>query len=833
MDCINFSFSSRISKLKEQLRRSRAAMEFLEKFSRGLLAISDQKQLFRFCNICAAEYLKLDFATLLLWIPERQSLLIKDTVGFPEDIIDTYYLKQGEGLAWYCFSQGKPQSVVDFYKEKRFKIPDLVFQHHIRSAIAVPMLMESEVAGVMIGHTKKKRCFSSLDKTMFQAIACQSAVAIHCQIHQQRRKETEERYARIFNMVQEALFIHDADTGKVLETNKAASKLFGMSKEELLRSNPGQLSSGIPPYTEEEAFKKIQWVMKHGPLTFRWHSKRCDGSLFWSEVSLSPATIAGRDRIIAVVRDLTHRLNTEREIARRAAEFEAIFNSIRDIVVFMDKNRRILKINPSALELTGFTAEEVLGRPSKDFYVNPEDHQRIRSRFFTTDGPRSTKPYSALLKKKDGSLLPVDINGGPVKSDDGELLGFLGVARDMSKRIAMERQMQHVQKLESLGVLAGGIAHDFNNILVAVLGNADLAMEKLPDKSPAAENIRAIICAAHKASDLCRQMLAFSGRGKFLTKDVDLNVLIRETHDMLKMSVNKKASLQLNLSDRPVLVKADPSQLQQVIMNLIINASEALENKIGKITVSTGISYFNASQLKSFTASNGLPPGRYCFIKVSDTGCGMDEKTRLKVFDPFFTTKFTGRGLGMAAVLGIIRGHHGGIKINSRKNNGTTVSIVLPAVEDSDEKEPEKRANSSNPGPFKGTVLLVDDESTVRDVGTHMLEFLGFSVITAKNGQEAIKIFEKHREDLDVIIMDLTMPEMDGIEASRRILQMEQGARILLSSGYDGDEVTKASSNLNIKGFIHKPYKLSSLREVLVDIFQKDSSNREKTKEDE
>ncbi len=816
-----FSNSSRIDKLKKQLSLNRAAMEFLQKFSEGLLAISDQQQLFRFCNICAAEFLNLDFATLLLWIPEKKSLLIKDTVGFPEEIIDSYSLKEGEGLAHYCFSKGRTAAVVDFKTETRFRVPDIVYEFNIRSAIAVPMLRESEVAGVMIGHTKGKRCFDALEKSVFQAIACQSAVAIHCQIHQQKRKETEERYSRIFNMVQEALFIHDAHTGQILETNNAASNLFGISQEELLQSTPEDFSSGIHPYTSEEALKKIHSVMEKGPQTFRWHSKRCDGSLFWSEISLSPVNIGGKDRVIAVVRDLTHRLAREKDIARKAAELEAIFNSIRDIVVFMDTNRRILKVNPLALELTGFSLKEVIGRSTKNFYVNPADHSRIQELFFTPDGPQATKPFTTLLKKKDGSRLPVEVMGGPVKSKNGELLGYLGVARDISERIAMERQIQHVQKLESLGVLAGGIAHDFNNILLAVLGNADLALEKLPKDSAAIENLRAIVSAAHKASDLCRQMLAFSGRGKFLTQNLDLNTMVKEIHNMLKMSINKKSSLRLELCELPTNVKGDPSQLQQVIMNLIINASEAMDNKSGIITISTGYMSLHGEEIHSFTGSEKLWPGTYCFLQVSDTGCGMDERTRLKVFDPFFTTKFTGRGLGMAAVLGIIKGHHGGIRIQSARGKGTTVTIILPQGDKGLEKAPNNKFTQGDSELLRGVVLLVDDELTVREVGTQMLEYLGFSVVTAENGQEAIDVFKKRREQLDVIIMDLTMPEMDGLEASKHILQIDDKTKILISSGYDGDEVNRASSSLDISGFIHKPYKLSSLRKKMIEILGK------------
>ncbi len=815
MDKEGFYPQQRIKKLKDQLKKERSAMDYLQKFSEGLLAITGLRQLFRFCNICASEFLGLDFATLLLWIPEKQRLLIKDTIGFPQEIIDSYYLEQGEGLAWYCFSKGKPAVVADFQREKRFSVPELIWQENIRSAIAVPMLRESEVAGVMIGHSREKRGFSSLEMNVFQAIANQSAVAIRCQIHQEKRKETEERYSSIFNMVQEAIFVHDARTGKILETNSAARRLFGTTTQDLNRFGPEKFCSGVFPYTKEEALKKIRMVLKEGPQTFRWHSRRPDGSLFWSEVSLSHAKIGGRDRIIAVVRDLTHRLEAEKKIAQKAAEFEAIFNSIRDIVVFADSDRRILKINPATEEITGFTQEELIGTPTKNYYVDPRDHERIGELFFSLDSPSVSKPFVTRLKKKDGTVFPAEVVGGPVRSWDGEILGFLGVVRDISERTAMEQKMQHVQKLESLGVLAGGIAHDFNNILMAVLGNAELALEKIKLDSKPVENLEAIISAANRASDLCRQMLAYSGRGKFLIADIDLNDLLRDIHKMLKMSISKKAMLDLRLSERPAMIKADPSQIQQVIMNLIINASESLGTQTGIITISTGSSFFTAQDMEPFISEEVLSPGEYCHLEIADTGSGMDENTRAKIFEPFFTTKFTGRGLGMAAVLGIIRGHRGGISIKSKPGQGTTVKIILPASKSTVKPVPQEFFSQKRPGSGRGTILLVDDETSVLEVASSMLEYHGFSVITAPNGLEAVGIFKERKEDIDAIIMDLTMPEMDGIEASRKILELDKGARILLSSGYDGNEATSATSSLNIRGFVHKPYRLSVLGQIL------------------
>jgi len=378
------------------------------------------------------------------------------------------------------------------------------------------------------------------------------------------------------------------------------------------------------------------------------------------------------------VRDLTETLEREREIARKAAEFEAIFNSIRDVAVFMDLGRHIITVNTAGLNLTGFTLNEIRGLNTRHFYVNPEDHQILGEYFFTLDGPRTKKPYRTSLLKKDGSHLPVEIIGGPVRLNNGEVIGYLGIARDLSERITMEQQLLYAQKLESLGVLAGGIAHDFNNIMMSVMGNADLALSSLPADSPAYRNLKAITSAAKKASDLCKQMLSYSGRGKFQLQKTDINKVITETIEILQLSITKKAELLLNLSPKAPIVDADPSQMQQVVMNLIINASEAIDKDRGVIIVSTVLRDCDNTYLKTFISTAPLSPGHYCIVRVSDSGCGMSQSVREKIFDPFFTTKFQGRGLGMASVLGIIQGHKGGIKIESKPDDGTDIEVLLP-----------------------------------------------------------------------------------------------------------------------------------------------------------
>lgn len=407
----------------------------------------------------------------------------------------------------------------------------------------------------------------------------------------------------------------------------------------------------------------------------------------------------------------------------------------------------------------------------------------------------------------------------PTINSNGELAGCIGVAtivterkRTEEERSLLEKQLLHAQKLESLGVLAGGIAHDFNNILMSIIGNADLALMRINKESPATENLHRIEQAAARAADLAKQMLAYSGKGKFVITDINLNHLLEEMLHMLEVSISKKASLKLNLHQNLPSVEADATQIQQVIMNLIINSSEAIGDSNGIISIATGSKYYDRASIKGIWFDEEIKEGAYVFLEISDTGCGMDKDTLSKLFDPFFTTKFTGRGLGMAAVQGIVRGHKGTIKVYSEPNKGTTFKILLPASD-----KPTEIFNDTNrhvDWQGNGTVLLVDDEETVRDIGSEMLRELGFDPITANDGCEAVNIF-KHHPEISFIILDLTMPRMGGEQCFSELRQINPNIKIIMSSGFNEQEVTQKFVGKGLAGFIQKPYKLSVLRDAI------------------
>jgi nitrogen-specific signal transduction histidine kinase/CheY-like chemotaxis protein len=405
---------------------------------------------------------------------------------------------------------------------------------------------------------------------------------------------------------------------------------------------------------------------------------------------------------------------------------------------------------------------------------------------------------------------------------DGAIFGVSVFGKDITERKkaeqekwGLEQQILQAQKLESLGVLAGGIAHDFNNILMAIIGNVDLALMRSNKESPAVDNLRRIEQAAARASELAKQMLAYSGKGKYVVENIDLNILLEEMLQMLEVSISKNAVIRLNPYPSLPSVEADTTQLRQIIMNLVINASEAIGDESGVIAINTGCINCDQNYLKDVWLHDNLPDGLYVYIEVSDSGCGMDKETMAKLFDPFFTTKFTGRGLGMAAVLGIVRGHKGAIKVYSEPNKGTTFKILFPASEKS--AELFNHDNQSDDWKGSGTVLLVDDEETVRGIGVEMLKELGFTPITANDGWEAVKTF-KQTPYISFVILDLTMPHMGGEECFRELKQIKPDVIVILSSGYSEQEITHKFAGTGLAGFLQKPYKLSVLKEAIQNI---------------
>lgn len=437
--------------------------------------------------------------------------------------------------------------------------------------------------------------------------------------------------------------------------------------------------------------------------------------------------------------------------------------------------------------------------------VHPEDRANLREAITRTIEQRSSFEIQFRYVHASGEARWM-LSRGKVCSDSSALpCRVVGVGIDITDQKRSEEKLRHTQKLESLGVLAGGIAHDFNNLLVGIMGNASLASDSLPVDHAVREQLDEIVLAGQKAANLTRQMLAYAGKGRFVIQQLDLSTLVRDTERLLRSSLLKNVDLHLNLGSDLPCVEADAGQMQQLIMNLVINAAEAIaDGQSGTVSVGTSLQHLDKSVVDSPMGGQEITPGNYVALEVQDSGTGMDEATQARIFEPFFTTKFVGRGLGLSAVLGIVRSHKGILKLVSTPGKGTTFQVLLPAV--SEPQTAVKPSGADNKLQGNETVLIVDDESGVRNLARAALTKYGYTVLIAEDAFAAIEVLRKTHNRVAVVLLDLSMPGMNAQQAVQRIQSGWPGTRIVLSSGYDEEEVLAQFSRTQLAGFLQKPY---------------------------
>jgi signal transduction histidine kinase/CheY-like chemotaxis protein len=381
--------------------------------------------------------------------------------------------------------------------------------------------------------------------------------------------------------------------------------------------------------------------------------------------------------------------------------------------------------------------------------------------------------------------------------------------RDVTERKRFNEQLRQTQKLESLGVLAGGVAHDYNNLLVGILGNSSLAAEALARAHPARALLEDVVTTAERAAGLTRQLLAYAGKGRFVIEPLDLSSLVEEITLLVQTSIPRNVQLRLDLAKELPPIEADAGQMQQLFMNLVINGAEAIGDRPGTVTVATGQIDVDEPYLRTMLLQTEITPGPYVFAEVQDTGCGMDERTIAKIFDPFFTTKFTGRGLGLAAALGIVRGHKGTMKVYSTPGRGTTFKLLFPAALGKTVTREKLAADQDLQG--QARVLVVDDEETVRRTAKNTLERYGYSVVLAENGQQALELVRQSPLTFDLVLLDLTMPVLSGEDTLRELRKIRPALPVILSSGFNEVEAIRRFQGKSLAGFVQKPYTAATL----------------------
>jgi PAS domain S-box-containing protein len=483
------------------------------------------------------------------------------------------------------------------------------------------------------------------------------------------------------------------------------------------------------------------------------------------------------------------------------------------IVAVTDARGVITYVNDKFCAISKYSRNELLG----------QDHRIINSGFHPK--PFMTHLWETILagqvwkgeiknRAKDGSYYWVDTTIVPFLGVEGKPQQFIAIRADITQRKDAEDNLRQSQKLESLGVLAGGIAHDFNNLLTAILGNANIGVMHLPPESPALHYLNQIEQATLKAADLTRQLLAYAGKGRMQVIDLDLNRLVVEMTQLLTVSISKKVIVRYDLAPGLPKISADPSQMQQLVMNLVTNASEAIGDETsGLITVRTGLETVDEATTLGLLPALPLAQGNYVTFEVSDTGCGMTLDVRERIFDPFFTTKFTGRGLGLSAMLGILRSNHGGLKVYSEPNRGSVFKLFFPAHPNVESDLPAGLAVRGWKG--HGMILIVDDEPSARSVARGLAHAMGFQVIEAADGQEALDLFELRHLELVAVLMDLTMPHLDGRQAFLRMHEIDSTVPVVLTSGYSEADVVADFQDRGLAGFLPKPYQSSRFESVI------------------
>ena len=491
-----------------------------------------------------------------------------------------------------------------------------------------------------------------------------------------------------------------------------------------------------------------------------------------------------RERLLSTVSSLLRLRKAEEQVRNTAAEWATAFNALQDGVALLDRQGNTIRENER------YKALAASHRIDCDLLFTKLTATRQRQSREQADG-------------EEVFMLHLDA----VLSSEGHLTGAVCTVSDITDRKRFEGRLQHAQKLESIGVLAGGIAHDFNNLLTGILGNASLLLDELPPGSPIFEMAEEIVKASESAADLTRQMLAYAGKGRFVMQLLNLSDQIAGNQAFLARMIPPSVQLDFNLSENLPSLEADATQLQQVVMNLIINAAEAYgERGKGKVVVTTA----PETILKG---DSEIQPGYYILLSVQDYGSGMEPEVRARIFDPFFTTKFAGRGLGLSAVHGILRAHHGYLKLETAPGQGTTFRLYLPAA--SQDSGPQESTPAPEANSFGGLVLVIDDEATVRTFADAALTKLGFQVLLAENGQAGVEIVTREKERLAGVLLDLAMPVMDGEEALERIRQIAPGLPILVSTGFNMSSEYERLSQKGATGFLPKPFTLSQLSHAL------------------
>ncbi|MDX8388311.1 MAG: PAS domain S-box protein [Ghiorsea sp.] len=634
-------------------------------------------------------------------------------------------------------------------------------------------------------------------------------------------RKSEERFAFAMQGANDGLWDWDLLTDNVYFSPRWKSML-GYQPHEL-GSRLDDWSSRVHPDEIGAVMEKVEAYLTGKTSFYEAEMRIRHKSGVWVNVLSRGFKVLAEDglkpiRLVGTHLDITERKKEEQERSQLAAIIEAT----SDFVGVADTQGKVIYVNSGGKTMVGLAdSVDVVGMQLTDFHSKEETNRFIHEILPKAAEGSNVRVLSS-FQHQDGHDIPASVVVTANRSSRGKLTGYAIVARDISHEQSLQRQMEHVDRLESLGVLAGGIAHDFNNILASILGNTGLAKRSLSVESPVYELLNKVEKSSGKAAGLCHQMLAYSGKGKFVIQQANLSHVITEMMSLLEVSISKDVRMELFLEDNLPAIDGDITQIQQVIMNLVINASESMEAGEKCLTIETGVASFGVEDKTIVSLPSDMKNHQqYVYLKVKDMGCGMSEEIRRKVFDPFFTTKFTGRGLGMSAVVGIVSGHEGVIKLETKEHVGTTFTIGFPIIEpDNFVAEAVVNTDRAVSEGLMGTMLVIDDEEDIRELTQVLLEDLGCDVLLAANGLEGVTLFKEHVQDIKGVVLDMTMPGMNGKECFEALQKINPEVKVILISGYAEEEVMKGFENGGVAGFIKKPFMVDEFEKQAVRLFK-------------
>jgi len=502
-----------------------------------------------------------------------------------------------------------------------------------------------------------------------------------------------------------------------------------------------------------------------------------------------------------------------REAAAAQARLASAIEQAKESIILFSADGKILYANPAYEYFSEMKKEELIGE-NICFLRRSVEKQKSFAKFWESLLKNQTWTGHISKKRKDGTLCEIDITVSPIRDTSGKVTGFVSIARDTSKEMALEEQLRQAQKMEAIGTLAGGIAHDFNNILAAIIGYTELAREEIPANGPAGKHLNQVLKSSLRARDLVSQILAFSRKNELSHKPTDINSSLQEIEKLLRATIPATIKIETDITAAPCLANADPIQLHQVFLNLCTNAAQAMESNGGILTLKTTTVTLTEEAVRR---PGNLPPGQYVKVQIIDTGTGIDQKIRARIFEPFFTTKDQGKGTGMglAVAHGIIKSHKGHITLESELNRGTVFTILLPAISDTQVKRAQEQPDVEILPHGKEKILFVDDEPLLVDLGRNVLESLGYTVITATQSPQALEQFRKAPGTFDMVITDQTMPEITGDKLAGEMLRIRPDLPIILCSGYSETITPEQLKVSGIKYYLTKPVNKKILADTI------------------